>query len=161
MAPRREKSPGRTIAQVFAVLVGVVLIAVGAFGFLVNASFDQAQLDIDFTGDPVTGDLFLGLFEVNGWHNIVHIASGALLLVGGLSRTNAPRILLLFGVVYAAVTVWGFIDQRNVLDLIPVNTADNVLHAALTALALVVGLIGVAEGRRRSSGRPAVPVTRR
>lgn len=144
---------GRTVAQLFALLLGLVLIAVGAFGFIANATFEQAQLAINFQGDPVNGDLFLG-FEVNGWHNVVHIASGALLLLGGLSRSAAPGVLIAFALVYAAVTVLGFIDERNLLGIIPVNTADNFLHATLTVLALVVGILGVAEARRR---RPPPP----
>lgn len=144
---------GRTVAQVFALVVGLVLIAVGALGFTANATFDQAQLALNFQGDPVNGGLFLG-FEVNGWHNVVHIASGALLLVGGLSRSAAPGILIAFAVVYAAVTVIGFLDKRNVLGVIPVNTADNFLHAALTVLALAVGILGVAGARRRRTPPP-------
>jgi hypothetical protein len=144
---------GRTIAQAFCLLVGLVLIAAGALGFTANATFDQAELALNFEGDPVTGDLFLGL-AVNGWHNVVHIASGLLLLLGGLSRAAAPKVLIAFGIVYVAVTVIGFIDERNVLGIIPVNTADNYLHLALAVLGLLVGVLGMATARRRSAGPP-------
>ncbi len=39
------------------------------------------------------------------------------------------------------MTVWGFVDGNDVLGLIPVNTADNFLHLAISALGLAAGLM--------------------
>ena len=55
----------------------------GIIGFFYDASFD--------TGTGEADDVF-GVLAVNGWHNIVHILTGALgLLVAGLRRPRATR----------------------------------------------------------------------
>ena len=54
----------------------------GIVGFFYNASFG--------TGDGTARDAVLGILDVNGWHNLVHIASGAIgLLVAALLRRLA------------------------------------------------------------------------
>jgi hypothetical protein len=142
--------PTFTPARIYCLAFGIVLLGAGAFGFLVNSSFDQAEFaPFDFEGDEVNGDLLLGL-EVNGWHNIVHAASGVVLLLGAATRTAARAVALGFGIVYAAVAALGFIDQRNLLDAIPVNTPDNILHAVIAVLGIVAAL---ATRRRRHATR--------
>ncbi len=137
----------RTPAQWYCLLLGIALIAAGALGFLVNGSFDEAQLGLDFDdGEFINGDLLLGL-EVNGWHNIVHLASGVVLLLAAAARGSAKTVALAFALVYAAVTVLGFIDGDDVLGLIPVNTADNLLHTAITAVGVVAALASPTDQR--------------
>jgi hypothetical protein len=117
---------GPSPAQAFCGLVGVVLILAGIFGFFGDSSF----------GGPDERGTFLGL-DVNGWHNIVHIATGLLLLVGAPSATLARVSCLAFGLAYALVAVLGWIDGSDVLGLIPIDSADNVLHSVLAVLALL------------------------
>jgi hypothetical protein len=136
----------RTPAQLYALLFGAVLLAVGVIGFVVDASFE--------TGGGVQGDELL-LFEVNGWHNLVHIASGALGLALAGSRAGARLFALGFGAVYLAVTVWGFVDGDSVLGLLPVNTADNFLHLAIALLGLGAGLASSPEPAGHHAGSPA------
>jgi hypothetical protein len=124
---RGDKTP----AQWFAYLAGAVLVLAGIIGFFADSSFD--------TGSNINGDKLLGILEVNGIHNIVHIASGLLLLAVAPKRATARLGVLAFGAVYALVTVIGLIDGETVLGLLPVNPADNVLHIALTITALVAG----------------------
>ena len=59
----------KTPAQLYSLVFGAVLLLVGILGFIANSSFD--------TGSGVQGDNLIA-FEVNGWHNLVHLASGAL-----------------------------------------------------------------------------------
>ena len=125
---RGEKTP----AQLFAYLVGAVLVLVGIVGFVVDSAFD--------TGSGIDGDKLL-LFEVNGIHNLVHIASGLLLLAVAPKRAAARYGVFAFGAVYAIVTIIGLADGEDVLGLIPVNPADNVLHIALTAAALLAAAV--------------------
>jgi len=138
-----KEGAARTLAQTTCLLLGGVLIAVGVLGFIFGGTGFNA-------GTGVDGEEFI-IFEVNGWHNIVHLATGAFLLLMAPKAKAAVTGLLVFGVVYAVVTVWGFIDGNDVLNLVPVNTADNVLHLALTAAALVVAIS--AGGLAKSAGR--------
>lgn len=129
-----------TPARIYCLGVGLALLLAGLVGFLVNSSFDQAEFaPFDFKGDEVNGDLLLGL-EVNGWHNVVHAASGLVLLAAAAKRTAARSVALAFGVVYAIVAVLGFIDGRNVLDTVVVNTADNFLHVGIAVVGVIAAL---------------------
>ena len=96
----------------------------------------------------VQGSDFI-IFEVNGWHNLVHIASG----IAGIAlsrRADSARLFALgFGAVYLVVTIWGFVDGNDVLALIPVDAADNVLHLAIAALGIGAGLASSPTPRTR------------
>jgi Domain of unknown function (DUF4383) len=130
----------RTPSQLYALVIGLALVAGGVLGFFYNASFA--------TGDEIERDAVLGILDVNAWHNLVHIATGALalLFVGSYSASRA--FAAVFGAVYFVVAILGFIvgDGEAIAGLVPVNTEDNVLHV-LIALA---GLLAFAT-------TPAVP----
>ena len=115
-------------AQKFAGVVGLVLVAAGLIGLAVDSSFD--------TGAGLDGGRLLGL-EVNGWHNLVHLASGLLLLAGLGSNRRARKVCRLFGVAYLVVTIVGLADGDDLFGLLPINGADNILHAVLAIGALV------------------------
>src|SRR3954462_6418332 len=117
---------GPSPAQAFCGLVGAVLILAGILGFFGNSSF----------GGPDERGTFLGL-DVNGWHNVVHIVTGLLLLAGVPNATMARVVCVLFGLSYALVAVLGWIDGSDVLGIIPIDAADNVLHSVLAVLALL------------------------
>lgn len=127
---------GRTPAQLYALVFGAVLLLVGIIGFFLSASFA--------TGDAVAQEKgTLILFDINGWHNVVHLASGAVGLAMAATPASARLFALGFGVVYALVTVLGFVatnDMNVLLGIIPINAADNVLHLAIAALGIAAGL---------------------
>ena len=133
---------GRNLAQMFCLVTGAVLLIVGILGFTSDASFDA--------GSNVQGDEFLG-FEVNGWHNLVHIATGAFLLAVAGNAATAITGALIFGVLYVVVFIWGLIDD-TVLWLVPINAADNVLHLILALAAIAAALAArsmIRNGERR------------
>jgi hypothetical protein len=138
------RDPGRTPAQWFSIVVGPLLLLVGILGFVADSTFDVGHNDA--TGGDLQGDGFLG-FEVTGWHNLVHIASGLLLLVLAKRRSTAKLATIGFGAVYALVTVIGLIDGNDVLGFIPVNAADNVLHALLSIGSLAAGFVSSGDDR--------------
>jgi hypothetical protein len=110
-------------------VLGAVLIIVGLLGFV---------------NDPV-----LGIFEVDVLHNLVHLASGILALVfAGMGESQAKTYAVVLGVVYALVTILGFLSGTTVLGLMDVNGADNVLHLILAVVFLIIGL-------RKTSGATA------
>src|SRR3954465_5837307 len=123
---------GRTPAQIFALVIGAVLVLAGIVGFFYSSAF----------GAPGKVDGVLGVLDVNGWHNLVHIATGLLGLVMARSYSSARAYCLLLAVLYTTVAIWGFIvgDGGAILSFIPVNTEDNVLHALIALVSLVVGL---------------------
>ena len=95
-----------------------------------------------------------GILDVNGWHNLFHIATG---LVGLAAAGYAARTYALaFGLFYVLIAIWGFLETENgfgvILDVIPVNTEDNFLH-------LVLGLTGLAAGAAtpKAPARPRAP----
>ena len=117
---------GASPARLYATLIGATLLVVGIIGFFYSASF----------GSPGDVDNEFGIFAINGWHNLVHILTGALgLAVAGYA---AREYALGLGIVYTIVAIWGFIigDGDSILSIVPVNTEDNILH-------LVLGLLGL------------------
>ncbi len=136
---------GRHPAQLYCLVAGAILTLLGLLGWIADSSFDTevANPDTDATGNAdgqLQGDGILG-FEVNGWHNLVHLLSGVVLLLaarrGGLARTVA----LAFGAVYGLVALIGLIDGNDVLGFIPINAADNILHLGLSLLGIIAGLL--------------------
>ncbi len=125
----RTRSP----AQLFCLVFGVVLVAAGVLGFFVEASFDVQE--------NVPRETLI-LFDVNGWHNVVHLASGAILLAVAGSYARARSVAIGFGAVYAVITIVGFIagNDGTILSLIPINTEDNILHILITVAAIGAGL---------------------
>lgn len=137
-----DKSP----ARLYATVVGAVLVLAGIIGFFYNSTF---------TSDKSVHDDVLGIFSVNGWHNVVHLATGLLGLVMARSLTTARQYTLLLGVVYIAVAIWGFIigSGDSILSIVPVNTEDNILH-------LLVGAAGIgAYTASAAQGTTAHPAT--
>ena len=134
-----------TPAQLYALVFGATLLLIGILGFAADSSFE--------TGSNISGGELIA-FEVNGWHNLVHILSGLLGLALWRSMPGARAFALGFGIVYGVVTLWGFIDGNTVLGLLPVNTADNLLHLAIAATGIVAGLVSDSE-RHEARGRDA------
>ena len=126
-------------ARLYATVVGAVLTIAGIIGFFYSSSF----------GSPGNVDAIFGLFDVNGWHNVLHLATGLLGLAaaGYAARTYA----LAFGLLYVVVALWGFIigSGDSILGIIPVNTADNVFHLVIGVLGLAAGAATQAAGRTR------------
>jgi hypothetical protein len=106
-------------AKLYATLVGALLVVGGIVGFFYSASF----------GAPGKVDDVLGLFSVNGWHNVFYVLTG-----------------------------WGFIlgSGESILGFFPVNNGDDFLHLVLGLLGVGAAL-GTPEQRDTSSAsRPGV-----
>jgi len=113
-----------------ALLFGVVFLAIGVLGFLPFLQFGETA-----GGAP----LLLGLFAVNAIHNIIHLASGAAALAASSSTSYARLYFKIFGVVYALVTVLGFLSGGVLLGILPINLFDNILHLVIAAASLYLG----------------------
>jgi hypothetical protein len=121
----QQRSPAQTCALLF----GVGLLAAGILGFFYNSTF---------TSNEAIHDDVLGIFSVNGWHNTLHVALGVIGLAVASSWWGARTYAYGVGAALIGLAVWGFIlgQDQSILSIVPVNTADNVLH-------LVLGIFGV------------------
>jgi sugar phosphate permease len=134
---REKEVSSMNIVRPYALLFGVVLTLVGILGF-VGALAPDGRL--------------LGIFAIDSAHNIVHIASGLVGLLAYVGGARTSRLYAgVFGAVYALVTVIGFVQMTSVLGLITINTADNVLHAAIALVSLAV--FAMAGGKQTAAAR--------
>ena len=130
-----------TPAKLYAGVVGAFLVFAGITGFFYSASF----------GSPGQVDPVFGILDINGWHNLVHIATGLLGLLAYTAGAYASRQYALgIGIVYVVVAVWSFAigDGEAILGFVPVNTEDNFLH-------VILGVLGVSAGLATPQDRPA------
>jgi hypothetical protein len=109
-----------------AIIFGVVFVIVGACGWVTAAN---------------PGGMLLGLFDVNPAHNFVHLATGIVAIIAGVSGEKASRIFFqIFGVIYGLVAVLGFYyGDQPLLGIVANNTADSVLHVVIAVVALYLG----------------------
>jgi len=136
----------RTLAQKLAFLFGAVFLVVGILGFVPGVTTNLYD-GLEFAGNDGNAEL-LGIFQVSVLHNIVHLLFGVGILLAA-THSGALSYLLFGGIAYGAVFLLGVIGAG---DWIPVNSADNVLHAALT-----VGLLGAwAVARKEAAPRARV-----
>jgi hypothetical protein len=142
-----RKSP----AQVYALTFGLTLLLVGILGFFYTADFSTGSA----ASEPGNKDAVLGVFDVNGWHNVVHILSGILGLALAGSWSGARLYAIGFGAVYLLVAGLGFAagDGETLLGLIPVNTEDNLLHVAIALLGLLAGALTPSTPAPTTTGR--------
>lgn len=112
------------MVQTLAKVLGWVFVVVGVLGFVPVVTSNGS---------------LLGLFDVDATHNVVHLLSGIVALLMARSEGNARLYMKIFGVVYALVTIVGFVQGDTVLNLFVVNGADNVLHLVIAAVALYAG----------------------
>lgn len=126
---------GRNIAQQFALVFGVTYLLVGVGGFAVTG----------FTGITTNGSESLLVFDLNVFHNIVHIAIGAGFIA--VSRLADPSItqgvVIGAGLVYLLATALGFLDALEILSIDGALAADNFLHLFSGLAAVLFGLAGV------------------
>ena len=110
--------------QKLAKLFAFVFVPVGILGFVPGITSDG---------------MLLGIFEVKTLHNIVHLATRLVAFWAASTAANSRLFFKVFGLMYVLVTILGFTLGRNILGLIMVNVADNLLHVAVTAVALYTG----------------------
>jgi len=113
--------------KLVAQILGIVLVLIGILGFFTS---------------PI-----LGIFAVNTLHNIIHLLTGGILLVGAYMAggRNARMTNMVLGFVYLLVALVGFLNVESINHLVGngandggVVIADAVLHALLAVVLLVV-----------------------
>jgi len=113
---------GSTLAKIYVVLSGVILVVVGAVGFFRHEMFN-------LTFPPA--------------HNVFHLVSGVIALWAGLGKNaNGPRRFgLIFGAIYTLVAIAGFAGMRDLGSIqLDLNTHFNFIHLGVGLLSLAAGL---------------------
>ena len=131
-AARRSWTP----AQRFALVFGVVYLAVSVAGFAVTGFSDFAGMH----------HAKLLVFAVNPLHNVIHLALALAWLASVASHRAARAANLVIGVVLGLVTVLGFVNGMGMLGMSGLADPDNFLHLITASLALYFG--SVAAGSR-------------
>ncbi len=135
---------GKSLAQLGAFAVGVVYIAIALIGFVITGFSDFTQ---------VTGDKLI-VFDINPFHNVVHLVIGAyLLLVSRFDTTVAEGALIGGGIVYLVAGILGLTNDLQILGINSAIVGDTFLHFISGAAAVLIGLASAArttEAGRRS-----------
>jgi Domain of unknown function (DUF4383) len=142
----QSRGAGTTFEQKYAILAGSIYVAIGVIGFFYTG-FGR------FT--EMTNEALFGLFLLNPFHNIVHLAVGALWLGAAFTLTpvGTEGVSFAIGGFYLLAAILGFLGYLSLVSIPAGNDLDNYLHL-VTALATVVfgsGLfraMGVGAGRR-------------
>ncbi len=123
-------------AQLYALVFGVLLVAVGIAGFFWSASFAVG------TSAGVEQDFVLDVLAVNGWHNLLHLVTGAVGIAVAASYAGARIYALTLGVVYSLLALLGFVAASNdaLFGLFAINTEENILHVLIAAAGVGTGL---------------------
>ena len=126
--------------KLVAQILGIVLVLVGILGFIIQPT--------------------LIVFGVNALHNVVHLVTGAVLLIGAYMAggRNARMINMVLGFVYILVALLGFVAPSLTDSLVnsgadSFSYADAILHAILGIV-----LVGVAFTMKQDTmmGKPAM-----
>ena len=127
------------MARIYGTLVGIVLLLLGLLGLLL--------------GD----ELLLGVVNIDVLEDLVHLASGALLLYAGVQRNAgvARGIVGAVSLVYLLVGVLGFVVPY-LFGLLPhgYSIADNAIHLILGMLGLLVYANSRLPGPERGATNP-------
>jgi hypothetical protein len=121
------QSPNRLLAAI----AGALYVIIGALGFIVTNG-------VGFFAS--SGALLFGVFELNGFHNVVHLAVGVVLLFAATRRgTVARRFNEVVGSAFLAVGLVGLFLIGTEYNFLAINGGDEALNFATAAVLLLVG----------------------
>ncbi|MGZ8283240.1 MAG: DUF4383 domain-containing protein [Allosphingosinicella sp.] len=125
--------------RTFALIFGIVFLAVGVLGFVPGLVQPLHE------GHPAVmghGGQLLGLFPINEVHNGVHVLFGLWGLAASRSPAGAVTYARGVALIYALLTVFGFIPNfQTLFGLAPLYGNDIWLHAALALVAAYFGWV--------------------
>lgn len=131
-------------ARNFALISGILYIAIGILGFIPFAvSAPAIQPDPPLVVNAGYGYL-MGLFPINFLHNLVHLGIG----VWGITAYRSFKGALIYcqglAILYSLLAVMGLLPVLSTtLGLIPIYGADVFLHLGTAAIAAYYGFVAV------------------
>jgi len=124
------------MAKKFTLVLGLVFLVIGIAGYIPALAPANDH-----------GQLLLHIFQINTAQSLIHLVSAAAaLLAVGVGGYYVKRYLIVFGVVYTLVALWGITaltggtHDNVLLGLVHVNMATELLHIAIAASTLYFGL---------------------
>jgi Domain of unknown function (DUF4383) len=128
---RASKAPS-TPEQGYSLVAGSVYIVGGILGFLVTGFNNVTEM---------TNHALFGIFTVNPFHNVVHLALGVFWLLAAFALTpaGAEGMNVAIGTTFLLATVLGWLGFFAVLSIPSGASADNVLHLITAAATFVLG----------------------
>lgn len=142
----QDRAPGKTAtARLFCLAAGALLTLLGVGGLLWEADFA--------TGEGLIAGEAFGVFDLNGWTNVLHLGLGlAALALASQAPAMASGAIGVVLLLLAFVGLGAAEDgEAQILDLFATNPALSVLHLALG----LAGVTAFAAVRRRGSADPA------
>ncbi len=128
------------LTRYFALIFGIVYIAAGLQGFFVGNGSATTALPPDTVGRA------LGLFPINLWHNLVHLAIGIWGVLAYRSYDASRSYARGLAIIYGLLTIMGLLPFTNTtFGLIPIYGHDVWLHALTALVAAYFGFIAPAE----------------
>jgi Domain of unknown function (DUF4383) len=125
--------------RTFALIFGIVFLAVGILGFVPGVVQPLHPGHPDVAGNA--GQL-LGLFPVNELHNAVHILFGVWGLAASRSLGGSVNYARGVAIIYAVLTVAGLVPNLDTMfGLVPLYGNDVWLHAVLALVAAYFGWV--------------------
>ena len=139
-----------SLAQRVMPIIGAFYVLIGIVGFFITGFGNFIQN---------TDDALLG-FSLNPFHNVVHLAIGAFLIIMSRQSTaTAEGACLGVGLFYVTAFVIGVIGESNltIISMFGRGDLENVNHAVNGLLLLGLGLVstGATEAQSRRTGIPA------
>ena len=125
-------STNTNAATVFAVVAGAAYTGLGIIGF--------AFANTGFVADTTEG--IIG-FDLNIFHNIVHLSIGVgFLIASRLDDTITQGVIIGGGLVYVLAALLGFLNQLQILSIDESLAPVSFLHLVSGSAAVIFGLIG-------------------
>jgi hypothetical protein len=125
--------------RTFALLFGIVFLAIGVAGFIPGITTPPHPGHPDLAVDANYGQVF-GMFPINILHNIVHILFGLWGLMAYRSLGASKGYAKAVAIIYAVLTVAGIVPGLNTMfGLVPLFGNDIWLHALLALVGAYFG----------------------
>jgi hypothetical protein len=131
-----DSTEHQNVGQTLALLFGLVYLAAGVVGFAVTG----------FTGFVAnTNEQFLGFFDLNIFHNLVHLTVGAGLVAASRARdpTVTQGVLIGLGLFYLVAAGLGFLNYLQIISINSSLSVDNFFHLFSGVAAFAFGMIAV------------------
>lgn len=124
----------------FAFTIGVVYLALAVLGFVPGITSPAADVP-GLSINAFSGYLF-GVFAVNFFLNLVHMATGAWGIAASRGAGGSSAYAKTIAVIYGALAITGTIPQlKTVFGLMPLNGGDVTLHAVTAIAAAFFGWV--------------------